>query len=74
MPPWVSPQLRSGGQNQKWPTSGRGGYITPAVCGVPTGSEGVGQNHRWATSGQGGYKNPAVWGGPPLHSRGQNQK
>ena len=22
-------------QNQKWPTSGPGGYITPAVWGVP---------------------------------------
>ena len=25
--------LQSGGQNQKWPTSGPGGYITPAVWG-----------------------------------------
>ena len=28
--------LQSGGQNQKWPTSGQGGYITPAASGVPT--------------------------------------
>ena len=30
---------RRGGQNQKWPTSGQGGYITPAAWGVPTASE-----------------------------------
>ena len=30
---------RAGGQNQKWPTNGQGGYITPAVWGVPTASE-----------------------------------
>ena len=31
--------LQSGGQIQKWPTSGQGGYITPAAKGVPTASE-----------------------------------
>ena len=40
---WLPP-LQSGGQNQKWPTSGQGGYITPAASGVPTASE------RWAES------------------------
>ena len=30
-----SPSLQSGGQNQKWPTSGQGGYITPAASGYP---------------------------------------
>ena len=34
-----SPPLQSGGQNQKWPTSGRNGYLTPAVSGIPTASE-----------------------------------
>ena len=34
-----SPQLQSGGQNQKWPTSGQNGYLTPAVSGIPTASE-----------------------------------
>ena len=28
-----------GGQNQKWPTSGQGGYITPAAWGIPTASD-----------------------------------
>ena len=31
-----SPPLESGGQNQKWPTSGQSGYFTPAVSGIPT--------------------------------------
>ena len=39
LPTGVSPPLHSGGQNQKWPTSGQGGYITPAAWGVPTASE-----------------------------------
>ena len=34
-----SPPLQSGGQNQKWPTSGQSGYLTPAVSGIPTASE-----------------------------------
>ena len=33
------PTLQSGGQIQKWPTRGQGGYITPAAKGVPTASE-----------------------------------
>ena len=32
-------RVRAGGQNQKWPTSGQGGYITPAAWGVCTVSE-----------------------------------
>ena len=30
-----SPPLQSGGQNQRWPTSGQGGYITPTAWGGP---------------------------------------
>ena len=33
------PLLQSGGQNQKWPTCGQGGYLTPAVSGIPTATE-----------------------------------
>ena len=29
------PPLQSGGQNQKWPTCGQGGYVTPAASGDP---------------------------------------
>ena len=38
-PPGGSPTLQSGGQNQRWPTSGLGGYMTPAAWGVPNASE-----------------------------------
>ena len=31
--------LQSGGQKQQWPTCGQGGYVTPAVSGIPTASE-----------------------------------
>ena len=38
LPPRGSPPLQSGGQSQKWPTSGQGG-ITPAAAGIPTASK-----------------------------------
>ena len=46
-----APKLHSGGQNQKWPTSGRIGYLTPAVSGSPTASERGAESevaHKWA--------------------------
>ena len=46
-----SPPLQSGGQNQKWPTSGQSGYLTPAVSGIPTASEPGAKSevaHKWA--------------------------
>ena len=46
-----SPPLESGGQNQKWPTSGQNGYLTPAVSGIPTASERGAKldvAHKWA--------------------------
>ena len=46
-----SPPLQSGGQNQKWPTCGHGGYLTPAVSGIPTASERGAKSemaHLWA--------------------------
>ena len=39
LPPRGSPPLQIGGQNQKWPINGQGGYITPAASGIPTASE-----------------------------------
>ena len=39
LPPAGSPLLQSAGQNQRWPTSGPGGYIADAALGVPTASE-----------------------------------
>ena len=46
-----SPPLQGGGQNQKWPTSGQNGYLTPAVSGIPTASERGAKSevaHKWA--------------------------
>ena len=51
LPPRVNPPLQSGGQNQKWPTSGQGGYITPAASGIPTVLERGAKSevaHKWA--------------------------
>ena len=60
------PPLQSWGGNQKWPTSGQSGYVTPAVSGIPTASKrgSGGQNQRWPTCGQNGYVTPAVSGIP----------
>ena len=72
-----SPPLQSGGQNQKWPTSGQIGYLTPAVSGIPVALErgspplqSGGQNQKWPTSGQSGYLTPAVSGIPAAAERG----
>ena len=51
LPSRGSPPLQSGGQNQKWPTSGQSGYLTPAVSGIPTASERGAKSevaHKWA--------------------------
>ena len=51
LPPWGSPPLQSRGQNQRWPTSGQGGYISPPALGVPTASEWEAQSEvarKWA--------------------------
>ena len=54
---------RGGGQNQKWPTCGQGGYITPAAWGVPTASKRGAESevdHKWARW----LPNPRRLGGP----------
>ena len=46
-----SPPLQSGGQNQKWPINGQGGYISPAALGIPTASKRGAKSevaHKWA--------------------------
>ena len=52
LPSRGSPPLQSGGGgNQKWPTCGQSGYVTPAVLGIPTASERGGKSevaHLWA--------------------------
>ena len=51
LPSRGSPPLQSGGQNQKWPTCGQSGYVTPAVSGIPTAAERGAKSevaHLWA--------------------------
>ena len=51
LPPRGSRLLQSGGLNQKWPTNGQGGYITPAAWGIPTASGRGAESqvaHKWA--------------------------
>ena len=51
LPPRGSPPPQSGGQNQKWPTNGQGGYVTPAASGIPSASERGAKSevaHKWA--------------------------
>ena len=74
LPPGGSPLLQSGELHQRWPTSGQGGYITPAAWGFPTASEqgaALEVAHKWAR----GLHNPCRLGGsPPLQSGGEHQK
>ena len=52
MNPAVLGVSTSGGQNQRWPTSGQGGYITPTARGVPTASKRGAEAevaHKWAS-------------------------
>ena len=69
LPSRGSPSPQSRGQNQKWPTCGQSGYVTPAVSGIPTASA-RGGNQKWPTCGQGGYVTPAVSGIPTASERG----
>ena len=51
LPPRGSPPLQSGGQNQKWPINGQGGYITLAASRIPTASKRGAKSevaHKWA--------------------------
>ena len=73
LPPRGSPPLQSGGQNQKWPINGQGGYITPAASGIPSASERGAKSevaHKWARW----LHHPCRLGDPPASERGQNQK
>ena len=51
LPSPASPSLQSGGQNQKWPTCGQGGYVTRAISGISTAAERGAKSevaHLWA--------------------------
>ena len=75
LPSRGSPMLQSGGQNQKWPTSGQSGYATPAVSGIPTASErGRGKIRSGPLMGKVATSPLPSRGSPLLQSGGQNQK
>ena len=69
-----SPPLQSGGQNQKWPTSGQIGYLTPAVLGIPTACTAWGKIRSGPQVGKLATSPLPYRGSPPLQSGGQNQK
>ena len=69
-----SPPLQSGGQNQKWPTSGQSGYLIPSVSGIPTASERGGKIRSGPQVGKVATSPLPYRGSPPLQSGGQNQK
>ena len=69
-----SPPLRSGGQSQKWPTSGQSGYLTPAVSGDPHRFRAGGKIRSGPQVGKVATSPLPYRGCPPLQSGGQNQK
>ena len=75
LPPWGSPPLWSGGQNQKWPINGQGDYITPAASGIPTASEQGGAKSEVAQKWARWLHHPRRLGDPHhFRAGGQNQK
>ena len=77
LPSRESPPLESGGKNQKWPTCGQSGYVTPAVSEIPSASERGTKSevaHQWPGRGQKAYVTPESPESPPLESGGENQK
>ena len=51
LPPRGSPLLQGGGQDQKWPINGQGGYATLAASEIPSASERGARSevaHKWA--------------------------
>ena len=69
-----APPLQSGGGNQKWPTSGQIGYLTPAVSGSPTAAEQGAKIRSGPQVGKLATSPLPYRGAPPLQSGGQNQK
>ena len=63
-------RFRAGGQNQKWPTCGQGGYVTPAVSGIPTASERGDKIRSGPLVGKVATSTLPSRGSPPLQSGG----
>ena len=74
LPSRGSPPLQSGGGNQKGPTCGQGGYVTPAVSGIPTAAERGREIRSGPLVGKVATSPLPSRGSPPLQSGGQNQK
>ena len=66
LPSRGSPPLQSGGQNQKWPTCGQSGYVTPAVSGIPTALERGGEIRSGPLVGKVATSPLPSRGSPPL--------
>ena len=68
MPPGGSPPLQSVGQNQRWPESGQGGYITPAASPPPPSERGAESEvaHNWTWW----LPKPCYLGGPTASEQG----
>ena len=63
-------RFRPGGLNQKWPTSGQNGYVTPAVSGIPTASEKGDKIRSGPLVGNMTTSLLPSWGSPPLQRGG----
>ena len=63
-------RIIAGGQNQKWPTCGRNGYLTPAVSGIPTASKRGDKIRSGPPVGKMATSPPPSRGSPPHHSGG----
>ena len=74
LPPRGPPSLQTGGQNQKWPINGQGGYITPAASGIPTASERRAKIRSGPQVGQVATSPLPPRGSPPLQSAMQKEK
>ena len=69
LPSRGSPPLQSGGKNQKWPTSGQSGYVTPAVSRIPTTAERGGEIRSGPLVGKVATPPLPSQGSPSLQSR-----
>ena len=63
--------LQTREQNQKWPTSGQIGYVTPTVWGAPIAPK-QGTKLDMAHERQVGYMHPCCLGGPHFLSAMRN--
>ena len=74
LPSRGSPPLQSGGGNQKWPTWGQSGFVTPSVPGIPTASERGGEIRSGPLVGKVAMSPLPSRGSPPLQGGVENQK